>query len=53
MPSTFSQNFSPIDDNHKELSFSKEIDFKIEVETLNTWISLNTYPNGMKFIPHM
>jgi hypothetical protein len=30
------QNFSSIDDDHKELSLSKEIDFKIEAETLDT-----------------
>jgi hypothetical protein len=30
------QNFSSIGDNHKELSLSKEIDFKIEAETLDT-----------------
>jgi len=29
------QNFSSIDDDHKELSLSKEIDFKIETETLD------------------
>jgi hypothetical protein len=33
---TFAQNFSSIDDDHKELLLSKEIDFKIEVETLDT-----------------
>jgi hypothetical protein len=44
------QKFCSIDDDHKELSFSKEIDFKIEAETLDTWISLNTYPNEMKFL---
>jgi hypothetical protein len=32
----FFQNFSFIDDDHKELSLSKEIDFKIESETLDT-----------------
>ncbi len=47
------QNFNPIDDNHKELSLSKKIDFKIKVETLDTWISLNTYPNGMKFLTYV
>jgi hypothetical protein len=36
MFSIFVQNFSSTDDNHKELSLSKEIDFKIEVETLDT-----------------
>jgi hypothetical protein len=29
------QNFSSIDDDHKELSLSKETDFKIETETLD------------------
>jgi hypothetical protein len=38
----FAQNFSSINEDHKELSLSKEIDFKIEGETLDTWISLNT-----------
>jgi hypothetical protein len=32
----FAQNFSSIDDDHKELSLSKETDFKIETETLDT-----------------
>jgi len=36
MSSIFIQNFSSIGDDHKELSLSKEIDFKIEVETLDT-----------------
>jgi len=36
MSSIFVQNFSSIDDDHKELSLSKEIDFKIEAETLDT-----------------
>jgi hypothetical protein len=30
------QNFSSIGDDHKELSFSKETDFKTKVETLDT-----------------
>jgi hypothetical protein len=30
------QNFSSIDDDYKELSLSKEINFKIKVETLDT-----------------
>jgi hypothetical protein len=33
MFSISAQNFSPIDDDHKEISLSKEIDFKIETET--------------------
>jgi hypothetical protein len=32
----FAKNFNFIGDDHKELSLSKEIDFKIEVETLDT-----------------
>jgi hypothetical protein len=35
MFSIFFQNFSFINDDHKELSLSKEIDFKIEIETLD------------------
>jgi hypothetical protein len=35
MFSTFVENFSFIDDDHKELSFSKETDFKTEAETLD------------------
>jgi hypothetical protein len=53
MSSIFVQNFSSIDDDCKELSLSKEIDFKIEVEILDTWISLNTYPNDMKCLSHI
>jgi hypothetical protein len=41
-----------MDDVHKELSLFFKIHFKIEVETLDTWISFNTYPNDMKFISH-
>jgi hypothetical protein len=48
-----SQNFSSIDDDHKKLSLSKEIDFRTEVETLDTWNSLNTYPNDLKFLSHI
>jgi hypothetical protein len=33
MSTTFSQNFSPIDDDYKEISLSKEIDFKTDTET--------------------
>ncbi len=44
------QNFNSIGDNHKELSLSKETDFQIEAETLDTWISLNTYPNDLKIL---
>jgi hypothetical protein len=50
MSTTFSQNFSPIDDDHKEVSLSKETNFKTETETLDVWISLNTNSNDMKFL---
>jgi hypothetical protein len=33
MSSTSSQNFSPIDDDHKEISLLKKINFKTETET--------------------
>ncbi len=42
MSSIYAQNFSSIDHDHKELSLSKEIDFKTKAETLDTRISLNT-----------
>jgi hypothetical protein len=35
MSSISVQNFSSIDDDHKELSLSKETDFKIKAETLD------------------
>jgi hypothetical protein len=38
----YTHNFRSIDDDHKELSLSKEIDLKAEAKTLDTWISLNT-----------
>jgi hypothetical protein len=41
---------SSIDDDHKELSLSKETNFKTKAETLDTWISLNTNPNDLKFL---
>jgi hypothetical protein len=47
------QNFNSIDDDHKELSISKETDFKNKTETSNAWISLNTNPNDMKFLSHI
>jgi hypothetical protein len=47
------QNFSFINDDHKELSLLIETEFKIEVKTLDTWISLNTYPNDMKLLSHI
>jgi hypothetical protein len=53
MSSISSQNFNPIDDDHKEISLSKETDFKTEAETLDAWISLNTNPNDMKFLSHI
>jgi len=49
----FVQNFNFIDDDHKELSLSKQTDFKIEIETLDSWISFNTYSNEMKFFSHV
>jgi hypothetical protein len=49
----FAQNYSSIDVDHKELSLSKGIDFKIGIETLNAWIFLNTNPNDMKFLSHI
>ncbi len=48
----FVKNLNFIDDDHKELSFSKETNFKTKVETLDIWISLNTYPNDMNFFSH-
>jgi hypothetical protein len=53
MFSIFAQNFSFIDDDHKELSLFLKTDFKTKAETLDTWISLNTYPNDMKFFSHI
>ncbi len=53
MSTTFSQNFSLIDDDYKEISLSKETDFKTETETSDAWISLNTNPNDMKFLTHI
>ncbi len=53
MSFTSTQNFSSIDDDHRELSLSKETDFKTEAETLDTWISLNTYPNDLKFLAYI
>jgi hypothetical protein len=47
------QNFSPIDDDHKEISLSKETNFKTETETSDAWISLNTNSNDMKFLSHI
>jgi hypothetical protein len=53
MSSISAQNFSPIDDDHKEISLSKETDFKTKIETSNVWIFLNTNPNDMKFLSHI
>jgi hypothetical protein len=39
MSSISVQNFSSIDDDHKDLSLSKRTDFKIEIETLNAWMT--------------
>jgi hypothetical protein len=50
MSSISTQNFSFIIDDHKELSLSKEINFKTKAKFLDTWISLNTYPNEMTFL---
>jgi len=52
MFSISAQNFNAIDDDHKEISLSKETDFKIETET-DAWISLNTNLNDMKFLSHI
>ncbi len=53
MSSISARNFSSINDDHKEISLSKETDFKIEIETLDAWISLNINSNDMKFLSHM
>ncbi len=53
MSSIFAQNFSSIDDDHKEISLSKETDFKTETETSDAWISLNIDLNDMKFLSHI
>ncbi len=53
MSSISIQNFSSIDDDHKKLSLSKEIDFKTKAKNLDTWISLHTNPNDLKFFSHM
>jgi hypothetical protein len=47
------QNFSPINDDHKKISLSKETDFKTETEISDAWISHNTSPNDMKFLSHI
>jgi len=53
MSSIFAENVSSIDDDYKEISLSKETDFKTETETLDAWIFLNTDPNDMKFFLHI
>jgi len=53
MSSISIQNFSSIDDDHKEISLSKGTDFKTETETSDALISLNTDPNDMKFLSHI
>ncbi len=53
MSSISAQNFSSIDNDHKEISLSKETDFKTETETSDAWIFLNTNPNDMKFLSHI
>jgi hypothetical protein len=53
MSSISAQNFSSINDDHKEISLSKEINFKTETETLDAWISFNINLNDMKFLSHM
>jgi len=53
MSSISAQNFNSINDDHKEISLSKETDFKTEIKTLDAWISLNINPNDMKFLSHM
>jgi hypothetical protein len=53
MFSISAQNFSSINDDHKEISLSKETDFKTETETLDAWMSVNINPNDMKFFSHM
>jgi len=53
MSSISSQSFNSIDDDQKEISLSKETDFKTETKTLDAWISFNTDPNDMKFLSHI
>ncbi len=53
MSSISVQNFSSIDDDYKEISLSKETDFKTETETSDAWISLNINLNNMKFVSHI
>jgi hypothetical protein len=53
MSSISAQNFSSSNDDHKEISLSKETDFKTKTETLDAWISVNINPNDIKFLSHM
>ncbi len=53
MSSISAQFFSSIDDDHKDLSLSKETDFKTQTETSDAQISLNKNPNDMKFLSHI
>ncbi len=53
MSSTYVPNINSIDDNQKELSRSKGTNFKIEAETLDTWISFNTYLNDLNFFSYV
>jgi hypothetical protein len=53
MSSISAQNFSPIDDDHKEISLSKETDFKTKTETSDVWIPHNISPNDMKFLSYI
>ncbi len=53
MSSISAQNFSSIDDDYKEISLSKETNFKTKTETSDAWISFNTDPNDMKFVSHI
>jgi hypothetical protein len=53
MSSISVQNFNSINDDHKEISLSKEIDSKTETKTLDAWISLNINSNDLKFLSHM
>jgi len=53
MSSMSAHNFSSINDDHKELSLSKETNFKTKIKTLDAWIFLNTDPNDIKFLTHI
>jgi hypothetical protein len=53
MSSISVQNFNSIDDDYKEISLSKETNFKTETKTSDAWISLNIDPNDTKFLSHI